>query len=290
MTAKDSAVEREGVAAELAEVARGMSEGTVIPYVGPGVLAAGDSTEATVPAGPAALAQYLCGQVAVPSRIRGNVTAVAQYIENFKHRKTLTSLMSGAFGHAPDPSAIHHRLRHLAGRGSLPLVVDAWYDRTTQDALAGLGSWGQIQGVSRAEHPHAWYRCLRADGRPAGTDDVGRWDTVLYKPLGSIAPEANFVVSDSDFVEILTEIDIQTPIPNVVRERRAGRHFLFLGCRFDTQLERIFARQTMKRSSALHWAVLPEPPTRNAQRFLDEQGIVRITTTLIELAQALAPV
>lgn len=51
-----------------------------------------------------------------------------------------------------------------------------------------------------------------------------------------IDPVRNFLVSDSDYVEVLTEIDIQTPIPAVVQQRRTGRNFLFLGCRFSNQL------------------------------------------------------
>jgi hypothetical protein len=60
----------------------------------------------------------------------------------------------------------------------------------------------------------------------------------------------------SDFVEVLTEIDIQTPIPKVVQRLHTVRPFLFLSCRFQSQLERTFARQIMKRSSDTHWAVL----------------------------------
>jgi len=104
--------------------------------------------------------------------------------------------------------------------------------------------------------------------------------TLLYQPLGSVAPAANFLVSDSDFVEVLTEIDIQTPIPEMVQQLRVDRHFLFLGCRFSTQIERIFARQIMKRSSARHWAVIPGELTRNEQRFLAGQGIERLDMSL----------
>ncbi len=59
------------------------------------------------------------------------------------------------------------------------------------------------------------------------------WDTILYKPHGSIAPAKNFLITDADYVEVLTEIDIQTPIPDEVKARRTGRNFLFLGCRFN---------------------------------------------------------
>ena len=114
--------------------------------------------------------------------------------------------------------------------------------------------------------------------------DPGR---ILYKPIGSHGPAGNYLVSDSDYVEVLTEIDIQTPIPQAVQAWRSGRRFLFLGCRFDDQLTRSFARQIMKRSSALHWAVLPEVPTRMEARFLEEQGITRIPMPLAAFAAAL---
>jgi len=110
---------------------------------------------------------------------------------------------------------------------------------------------------------------------------------MLYKPIGSHAPAGNYLVSDSDYVEVLTEIDIQTPIPQAVQAWRSGRHFLFLGCRFDDQLTRSFARQIMKRSSGLHWAVLPDEPTRMEARFLQEQGITRIAMPLAEFSAAM---
>ena len=93
-------------------------------------------------------------------------------------------------------------------------------------------------------------------------------------------------MSDSDYVEVLTEIDIQTPIPPIVQALRRQRHFLFLGCRFDDQLPRSFARQIMKRSSDRHWAVLPDEPTRMEARFLQEQGIERIAMPLTEFSTA----
>jgi hypothetical protein len=110
---------------------------------------------------------------------------------------------------------------------------------------------------------------------------------MLYKPIGSHSPAGNYLVSDSDYVEVLTEIDIQTPIPAPVQAWRTGRNFLFLGCRFDDQLTRCFARQIMKRSSDRHWAVLPNEPTRMEARFLQEQNITRIDMPLAQFSQAL---
>ena len=72
----------------------------------------------------------------------------------------------------------------------------------------------------------------------------------------------------------------------MVQALRTGRHFLFLGCRFNDQLPRTFARQIMKRSTDRHWAVLPDEPTRMEARFLAEQGIERIAMPLDAFSEA----
>jgi hypothetical protein len=71
-----------------------------------------------------------------------------------------------------------------------------------------------------------------------------------YKLWGGHAPGANSLVSDTDYVKVLTEFDIQTPIPELVRQRHSELGFVFLGCRFNDQLPRAFARQITKRSKA----------------------------------------
>jgi hypothetical protein len=199
------------------------------------------------------------------------------------------------------PTELH---RFLAAQPSLPLLVNAWYDALPQKALASRSQWGLVQGVSQTEHFGRWVNYFHADGSPVPDampsivtedacifatppEEAAQWTTLLYQPIGSVGPAANFLVSDSDYVEVLTEIDIQTPIPLPVQQLRAGRNFLFLGCRFSEQLERVFARQIMKRSSDKHWAVLPEPPTRNEARFLDEQNITRIEMPLSDFVASL---
>lgn len=266
---------------EIERLVDGLAAGNVIPYLSAGLLELG---QGTVPCNQVALAGFLAAKTSVPFKLWTNLTAAAQYVENFKHRKTLTKLMSEAFANSTNPTSLHYS---VAERNLCPLIVDVWYDDAIQRALAGRLNWGQVQGVSRAEHPGQWYRWLRADGSVATDEEAAGWDTLLYKPIGSIAPEGNFVVSDSDFVELLTEIDIQTPIPPAVQQRRTGRHFLFMGCRFNTQIDRIFARQIMKRSSDLHWAVMLEEPTRNELRFLREQNIQRIEMPLADFAAAI---
>ena len=265
------------------EIARSLDTGAIIPYLGPDMLSL--CSDLKVPATPLALAESMTAKVSVPHKIRQRLTQAAQFIENFKHRKSVVHLMNEAFASTPTPSPLH---RALAGSGA-GLWVDTWYDDTLSTALAQeseKASWAQVQGLSQSEHFGHWTGVYGADGAllPALPADAQR---ILYKPLGSHGPVGNYLVSDSDFVEVLTEIDIQTPIPAEVQAWRRGRNFLFLGCRFDDQLTRCFARQIMKRSSDRHWAVLPNEPTRMEARFLQEQNITRIDMPLAQFAQGL---
>ncbi|MBB4362958.1 3-dehydroquinate synthetase [Bradyrhizobium sp. CIR18] len=110
---------------------------------------------------------------------------------------------------------------------------------------------------------------------------AGSWATVLYKPHGSVEPANNFLISDSDYVEALTEIDIQTPIPDIIKERRIGQTFLFIGCRFNDQLLRSYARQIIKRSADTHYAIVdPDALSRNELRILLEQGLTPLAIGL----------
>jgi hypothetical protein len=224
----------------------------------------------------------------VPHKIKNNLGAAAQFIENFKHRSTVTNAMNEAFSADALPTSLHTLLMRLP---ALPLVVHAWYDDLPQKALRLRSSWGVAQGVSQSEHFGDWIYYYNSDGTYAGVEadrPYADWKTLLYQPLGSVWPAHNYLVSDSDFVEVLTEIDIQTPIPDSVQEIRKGRSFLFLGCRFSTQLERLFAHQIIKRSSEKHWAILPGDTTPNEARFVEKHNIERISMSLDEFVTKLS--
>lgn len=245
-----------------------LRKGSLIPYLGPGVLV---GSGAGVPGGYAELAAFLGARVVLPKRARGNPWAAAQYIESRLHRASLDALMAEAFAAPVAPTPLH---RFLAAF-DLPMVVDTWYDGAMRAALRGTVGWGEIQGITRAGiGERRWYRAYEPSGAEVPAASAQGWRTLLYKPHGGVVPGCNFLVADSDYVEVLAEIDIQTPIPAAVRERRVGRGFLFLNCRFHDQLLRSYARQIMKRSTGPHFAMLPEGElTPNELKFMTEQGI-----------------
>ncbi len=264
---------------------RGVEAGSIIPYLGAGVAALSGGA---MPASPAALAALVETRVRAPRRASGNLWAVAQFAETRRHRRTVATLIEQAFA---APAVAENPVHRWLAAVRPPLVVDAWYDSGLVDAYAaGPGDWGVVHGVSRHDvRDESWTRALDAAG--TARDDLDpAWRSLIYKPHGLARAGASFLVSDSDYVQVLTEIDIQTPIPEEVQRRRRDRGFLFLGCRFDDQMLRIFARQVMKRSAGPHIAVLTGPLTRMEARFLEAQEIARLDLDLVDVMPELASI
>jgi hypothetical protein len=264
-------------------VIEGLKTGTLAPYLGPEMLALAGTND--LPKSTLALSEALAKKVTPPGRIRKEVHSVAQYIESRKHRKTLVALMHQIFATDLAPSPLHCWLAKLKS----PLIVSLWYDDLMAKALqAQQARWAAIQGVSQAEKAGSWTLAYDQEGHLMAPGKLADTPTILYQPWGSVTPSDNFVISDADFVELLTEIDIQTPIPLEIQNRRKNLGFVFLGCRFLSQTERIFARQIKKRSQGPHFALLTEEPSKNEARFLKQENIEPIPCPLEEFDAALA--
>lgn len=249
------------------EVRARLEQLSLVPYLGPAVLEVG-----SCPTSYDELAQFFSKRIALPRRARGNPWASAQYVESQRLRGTVTKFMAEAFAVSPEPSPLQRYLAQLR----LPLVVDTWYDASMRSALADRSDWAEVQGISRAGiAEERWHRAYASDGSELSLQDLGRETTVVYKPHGGVAPARNFLISDADYVEVLTEIDIQSPIPEIVKQRRELAGFLYLGCRFHDQLLRNYARQLAKRSGGPRFALV-DPTlgmTRNEEKLFAELGV-----------------
>ncbi|MEY9240702.1 SIR2 family NAD-dependent protein deacylase [Bradyrhizobium elkanii] len=259
----------------LADVAAGLRAASIVPYIGPGLA---ELSRPDVPTTPEALSAFFASKVALPRRAKSNAWAAAQHIEINKHRSTVTALMAQAFARPVEPTALHDHLASL----SLPVIVDTWYDGAMRGALDKRDGWGEVQGITRASiGENRWYRFYDSIGQEVDGVVAGGWATVLYKPHGGVQPAKNFLISDADYVEVLTEVDIQTPIPDIIKERRIGQSFLFIGCRFNDQLLRSYARQIIKRTAKTHYAIVDlDALSRNELRFLREQGLTPLAIGL----------
>jgi hypothetical protein len=66
---------------------------------------------------------------------------------------------------------------------------------------------------------------------------------ILFKPMGSTKPEMNFIISDADFVDWLTEAMGGYAIPPILKEYKKEKEYLFLGVDFSRDTFRMVANE-----------------------------------------------
>lgn len=66
---------------------------------------------------------------------------------------------------------------------------------------------------------------------------------IIFKPMGCVVPEKNFIVSDADFVDWLTEAMGGYALPPFLKEYKKGKKYLFLGIDFTRDTYRMVANE-----------------------------------------------
>lgn len=66
---------------------------------------------------------------------------------------------------------------------------------------------------------------------------------ILFKPMGCMIPEKNFIVSDADFVDWLTEAMGGYALPPFLKEYKKDKSYLFLGVDFSRDTFRMVAHE-----------------------------------------------
>lgn len=268
-------------------IAARLLEGSMVPYLGPGLHRA-----PPFPAGPEALAAWLLAHAPEPGPVLGaaGLAAVAGLLEQRRGRRALVRLLREAFAPAAEPTPLHLL---LAGLSRLPLAVAAFLDGALLDllrasAMAGGRSLALVHGLAPLDGRGVFFAEAEGEGlRPAA-----QADTVLYQPFGTVSPAPSFLVTEADLADALVALETQAPIPPEVQRRRAGAGVLFAGCPLVGTEERLFARGLLAGAAGPHFAVLPGPPSPAVERFLAAEGITALPVTqerfVAELSQALA--
>ncbi len=66
---------------------------------------------------------------------------------------------------------------------------------------------------------------------------------ILFKPMGCMKPDMNFIVSDADFVDWLTEAMGGYALPPFLKEYKKDKSYLFLGIDFGRDTYRMVANE-----------------------------------------------
>ena len=109
---------------------------------------------------------------------------------------------------------------------------------------------------------------------------------ILFKPMGSPRPDANYIASDADYVDYITELMGGFAIPDFLKEYRKGKQYLFIGMRLQRDTDRmVMSDITYASAEPKGWALIPQPTDKEV-RFCARKGIEIIAADVADLLEA----
>jgi hypothetical protein len=258
----------------------GLADGSIVPYLGPGVLADVRSTLDGRPI-PATSDQLILamnnGQPMSP-KLMYEFPRAAMNIELKRGRSAVTRFLDTTYGQTPwTRSAVHDWLKEIAP----PYVIDINRDTQLQDSYASTPHL-LILGCARLGGSDYRFKLFVSDGAtytPIKPEDADPALPVLFKPMGSPKPKSSYIASDADYVDYITELMGGFAVPSFVKARRCDKRYLLLGMRLNRDTERMVLSDLIfsAASKPTGWALIAEP-TDKERRFCQKQGLELVET------------
>jgi len=266
------------------QLVSGLKDGSIVPYLGPGVLAdvVSTATGEAMPATSEQLILALNGGKPMAHKLMYEFSRAAMNIELKRGRTAITRFLNTTYGdRAWSRSALHDWLQAIRP----PYVIDINRDTQLLDSYADIPHL-LILGCARITGNAYRFNLHAFDGESYATITPEQADTslpILFKPMGAPRPEPSYIASDADYVDFITELMGGFAVPAFVKMYRRDKRYLLLGLRLNRDTERMVLSDLIYGAAQpAGWALIEEP-TDKERRFLDKLGIELIEESLHDL-------
>ena len=256
------------------QIIAGLKDGSIVPCLGPGVLAdvVSTATGAAMPATSDQLILAMNGGKPMSPKLMYEFSRAAMNVELKRGRAAVTRFLDSTYGATQwSRSALHDWLRAIRP----PYVIDTNRDTQLLDSYADVPHT-LILGCARIVANGYRFRLFNHDGSTYSEIAPEEADPdlpVLFKPMGAPRPKASYIASDADYVDYITELMGGFAVPAFVKARRRGKRYLLLGLRLNRDTERmVLADLIYAAGSPAGWALI-EDATDKERRFLKKHNI-----------------
>lgn len=275
------------VSSQLDAILSALDEGNLVPYLGSGALAGvvDPATGKAIPADSESLILAMNNGQPMAPKLMYEFPRAAMNVELKKGRSSVTKFLDRTYR---DTAWSLSPLHTWLGEKNLPYLVDTNRDILLQQAYAGRPHT-LIVGVARIAGTAYRFKLFNYDGAAYREVDQEAVDTtlpVLFKPLGTPLPESNYIASDADFVDYITELMGGFAIPGFLKRMRQGRRYLLMGLRLTRDTQRMVLSDIMFGSAKpAGWALIPNANDKE-KRFLDKLGLELVEADVANLLAA----
>lgn len=271
-----------------AKLIAGITDGSIVPYIGPGVLAdvKNAATGASIPADSDSLIYAMNDGKPMAPKLMYEFPRAAMNVELKRGRTAVTKFLTRTYGEtAWTRGAFHDWLKDIAP----PYVIDINRDTQLQDSYADQPHT-LIVGIARIGGTDYRYKLYRWDGQAySRVESIDTSLPVLFKPMGTPRPEPVYIASDADYVDFITELMGGFSIPPEIKLLRQGKQYLLMGMRLNRDTERmVMADMIFSAAKPAGWVFIAEP-TAKERRFCARIGLEIIEADVFEFIGAAQP-
>lgn len=263
----------------------GLQDGSIVPYLGSGVLAdvRNTVTGEPIPAESDALIIAMNGGKPMAPKLMYEFPRAAMNVELKRGRSAVTKFLTRTYGETSwSRSAVHDWLKGVKP----PYVIDINRDTQLQDSYSEQPH-SLIVGIARIGGTDYRYKIWFWDGQAyQATPDIKPNHPILFKPMGTPRPEPVYIASDADYVDFITELMGGFSIPPEIKALRKGKQYLLMGLRLNRDTERmVMADMIYSAAEKPGWVFIQEP-TDKERRFCQRIGLEIIEEDLFDLIGA----
>ncbi|MDD1641567.1 MAG: SIR2 family protein, partial [Methylococcaceae bacterium] len=269
------------------EILNGLYENQIVPYLGPGALfdAINKLTGAAMPADSNSLILAMNNGKPMAPKLMYEFPRAAMNQELKKGRNFLGQFLTKLYGETEyTRAAVHDWLAEWKPA----YVIDINRDTQLQDSYADE-EHTLIVGVARITASQFRFRIYHFDGSAyfeIAQEQVDPKLPILFKPMGTPKPEANYIASDADYVDYITELMGGFAIPDFLKDYRKGKQYLFIGVPLNRDSERMVMSDIVYGAAEHKGWVLNKNPTAKEQRYCKKIGLEIIDAGVEDLLAA----
>lgn len=256
------------------EILSGLFENRIVPYLGPGVLFDSINKEsgASIPADSKSLILAMNDGNPMAPKLMYEFPRAAMNKELKKGRGFLSQFFTKTYAETQWTRAAFHE---WLAEWKPNYIVDINRDTQLQQSYLNE-EHTLICGVARITESQFRYRIYHYDCeryKEISQEQVQPILPVLFKPMGTPMPDANFIASDADYVDYITELMGGFAIPDFLKEYRKGKQYLLLGMPLNRDSERmVMSDITFDALEKRGW-VLNKNPTPKEIRYCNRIGL-----------------
>ncbi len=259
----------------------GLRDGSIVPYLGPGVLAdvKDAASGAPIPADSDSLIIAMNGGKPMAPKLMYEFPRAAMNVELKRGRSAVTRFLNKTYGETRwTRAAVHDWLQAMAPA----YVIDINRDTQLQDSYAAVPH-NLIVGIARISGTAFRYKLFAWDGeRYQRVEQLDCSLPILFKPMGTPRPEGDYIASDADYVDFITELMGGFSIPPEVKALRQGKQYLLMGMRLNRDTERMVMADIIYSSAQPAGWVFIATPTEKEKRYCKKIGLEIIDADIFE--------